>query len=225
VEEVGRQRGAEGPVPQRGPEPGRVGGRRPHRAPTVPPGQDGAAEPDGQHQQGRVGEERRPDVEADQRAADQRPGDGPEQEPGRPRTRGPAAQLRRGQPDQRRRRGDGEHRRADAPDRPERQQLPVGGGEGARDAGRRDDRQAGAEDPQLAQPGDEPAGDRGEGDPEHRERADDRRHRRCADAEAAGEERQGGRDDPVPERDHEGRADQDPDRARQAPHPIHRRSE
>src|SRR6185312_17566377 len=82
-------------------------------------------------------------------------------------------------------------------------------GEGARSAGRRHDQQAAAEHRQLPRPPDQSAADRGEEDPGHRERADDGRRGRHADVDAAGEHGQGGRDDAVPDRDHERGEDED----------------
>ena len=120
----------------------------------------------------------------------------------------------RSEPHDQGQRRDREHRRADAAEAAEDQQLGVALREPGR-RGRAGDEQQPAEiDRSLPEAGDQPARRRRGEQAEQREGADHDRRRRRPHAEALGELRQHRGDQAEPDRDQEARRDQDPDLAR-----------
>ena len=168
------------------------------------------------HEGDRVDHERRAQVDRDQHAAERGPADPAEQERAGEQAADLAAAALRGQPEDQRERRDGEHRRPDAAEPAEHQQLGVARGQRARPGRGGDDEQPGEVHRALPDAGDEPARDRREQQPQHRQGADDGGGGGDPDAEAAREHRQGGRDDAVARGDEEAAREQRPDLPGQA---------
>jgi len=116
----------------------------------------------------------------------------------------------RATPHQQAHRADREHRRADASDAAQREQLPVALRQARQQAADRDDGDAGAEHDSLTDPVDQPAGREGAGDAHEREGADDGGRFSLPDVKGGREQREIGGDDPEAERDEERDDHQDP---------------
>ena len=98
-------------------------------------------------------------------AADRRPATAPTMNDAGEHARDPPARVGRADVDHQSQRRDEKHRRPDAAECAENQQLPVGLGERARGGGQRDDQQTADVDPPLTQPLHQQAAYRGETQP------------------------------------------------------------
>jgi hypothetical protein len=170
-----------------------------------------------------VDDERHPQTESDERAADEWTADGSQQEGGRIQAGDTATTGRRTDPDQQSQCRHREHRRADAAESAKEQQLPVRLGQSARTGGHRNDQQSDQVHGPLAEPLHQSATGGCEQQPHEGECTDDRRRRGVADAEFPGELWQSGRDDAESERDDERRGNQNPDLRRELASGLERR--
>ena len=150
----------------------------------------------GGQQRDRVDEERCAQGPRRQRAAEGGTGDGPQQEPGLVGAGSPAALVGRHDAQQQRERRHGEHRRAEAADTPQHEELWVAAREPGQQAGHPDDADPGGQHHPLAEAVDQPAGHRRRGEAHQREHRDDRTRGEVADAEVLGEQRDRRGDDP-----------------------------
>ena len=171
--------------------------------------------PAGGGQRHGVHEERGAQRDVGQRPTDRRPGDGADQEPRLPQAGGPAALVGVDHAQQQRDGGHREHRRPDAADPAQHEQLGVGLRQPGQRAAHRDDPDAEGEDQPLADPVDQPAAAEGGDQPHEREGGDDCSGRRAADPELAGVDGDRRRHDPEPDRDRERDRSEHRDLARQ----------
>ena len=176
-------------------------GRRGRPAGRVP--QDRRRDDGGHDEQPAVDEERGPQRPGREEPADRGAADAAHEEAAREQAAGPPP-LIAGHADQEQGLGaDAEHRRAQAADPAQHDELHERSGDSGQDAARRDDADAGRHHPVLAEPVHQPARGQGPEHPQQGKRADHAGGRGGADPEVTGERRDVRGDDPEPERDGE----------------------